>query len=272
MDVQLIIDSREPLICLHCFNNNYCSVEELNLHIKNCVVSGLPFKFHYQKLPVGDYIFVQNVNGIKKVVPFLFERKKLNDFVSSCKKSNKNRLNKQSFVMNLFSGFKKVFILEGNQNDLNNKIKNNNNKNNINLYHARLSELSFVYHYDIIPVSKYSEMTQLFVMYYNQINNLDSSTWLNVKEFYFCDNNIRLLYHQNELLYKIMICIPGVSTKIANQIVFVYQSIENLILKYENYKDKCLMLFEKCKHKNKSVVNKKLSAKIYFYLFNKKLN
>lgn len=262
--MKLVIDSREPLQCLYCFENCFSCIKSLHTHETNCAnKKNSKFQFEYRKLPVSDYVIVKNVNGVDKVAPFLFERKTMNDFLLSAKTLNSNRLNKQFYFMQQFGEFQKFFLLEHQFN----KVQPNNKKTQ-ELYTAKLSELCFVHNFQQIVFYNYQEIVNFFIFFMKKTKSLDTDSWITFEMFVSYDKDFASMYYDKKILFNVITVVPGINKKIANFIVEEFGSIENLLVCYENCENKSLMLYNRVRYKNKIIVSQKISLYLYNYLFN----
>mgnify|MGYP001424313657 CR=1 FL=1 len=265
--MKLYIDIREP--------NKIKN--ELQARIKNT---------EEKQLEIGDYEIINDEN--KKVL--IFERKSLSDLIASIKDG---RYNEQSLrLLNLEIDKSKIYyIIEG---DIKKFIKKNSETNSKMLFSSMLS-LSYD-KFSLLRTIDEEETIEFIVRFYEKIEKIekqdikkcekekkeneiiiekekkeneiirekDNDEYINVikiqKKSNITDKNIN----------EIMICqIPGISVKIAKQILNKYETIYNLI---NNLKENsnCINLYNKeLKINNEKIINKKVIENLNYYLLNK---
>lgn len=228
--MKLLVDNREPRGLK----------ELLNIRLEN--------KVEFANLEIGDFQILDDSNN----VVFLVERKSYDDLISSIKDG---RYSEQSFRLNKFplNNHKIYYLIEG---DTSNFISKNN-QTQVKMLFSSIFSLSFLKEFSIIKCNNWLESSEFLIRFFEKIENLkiinnDNREYTNVikssKKSNITKENI------NEVM---LMQIPGISSNIANQLMIVYKTINNLI--------NCLTQNENClddfKIKNKNC-EKKISKTI----------
>lgn len=198
-----------------------------------------------QNLDIGDILFVDNDQTIKYIV----ERKTLDDMSSSIidgrYREQKSRL--------LASNYKIIYILEG------------FNKNNFGVKYSTILSamlnLQFRDNITVIRTKDVKETAEILILLKEKLK-LSQET-----KFIEYASNINISKKQNltkDIVFKKQLsCIPGISDKIAQDIMNVYPSLKDLILEYSKLD---ILKAEKLLTKIDGIGNI-ISKKVFNFLF-----
>ena len=222
--MKIVIDNREPqelkTILKSRFNNLEETIEETNLEL-------------------GDIQFLKD----DKII-LIFERKSLNDLISSIKDG---RYNEQSFRLNENELDNKniYYLIEGN-------IMNFCNKNNETLQKMLFSSmlsLSYKKGFSLLHTNNIIETAEFIIRFYEKMKNekyIEKNEQTNEikqndeKDKDYCEvlKTSKKSKITKENINEIMLCqIPNISINIASNLMEKYQTIENLILKLRENPD-----------------------------------
>jgi len=222
--MKIVIDNREPqelkTILKSRFNNLEETIEERNLEL-------------------GDIQFLKD----DKII-LIFERKSLNDLISSIKDG---RYNEQSFRLNEYELDNKniYYLIEGN-------IMNFCNKNNETLQKMLFSSmlsLSYKKGFSLLHTNNIVETAEFIIRFYEKMKNekyIEKKEQTNeikqdddkYKDYCEVLKSSKKSKITKENINEIMLCqIPNVSINIASNLMEKYQTIENLILKLRENPD-----------------------------------
>lgn len=215
--MKLVIDNREPQGLLDLLKERIKSIPEASLEFEN--------------LDIGDFILKNNNNE----VIMIFERKSLNDLISSIKDG---RYNEQSFRLSEYplDNHNIYYIIEGNINDF---IYKNNETIRKTLFSSMLS-LSYYKGFSLLRTSGWLESAEFLLRFLEKLNKEKlncKNSQLELKEEIKFSNNYssslktckKSFIDKNNIGEIMLSQIPGISINTAQSLMQEYKTIKNLI-------------------------------------------
>ena len=219
--MKLLVDNREPKGLK----------ELLNVRLEN--------KVEFLNLEIGDFQIIDNSNNVLLLV----ERKSYNDMICSIKDG---RYSEQSFRLNDYplDNHKIYYLIEG---DTTNFISKNNDTQ-VKMLFSSIFSLSFLKEFSIIKCNGWLESAEFLIRFYEKIENL-KITNNESKDYTSAIKSSKKSNITKDNINEVMLMqIPSISSTVANQIMVVYKTIDNLISNLRE-DENCLNNF-KIKNKN----------------------
>ncbi len=198
-------------------------------------------------LPIGDFIYKKN-----EEILFIIERKTIGDLCNSIT-DNRFREQKSRLIQSTNDPFKIIYIIEGSKYNCVGRI----NKSTID---SAIQNLIFKHKYHVIYTENEEDTIDNILTLYNKVKD---PNWLNIITLNSELNPIKLIkkkdnYTHEYIYINQLATIPGVSIKIAQEIVKVFPNIQILLEKYKNNPTLLSDIII-----NKKRLGKALSTKIY---------